>query len=56
MRLRRQSINGRKIGREIGTSCVGKILGVLLWMGAASLMALLVIPDLFLRNFNQWWR
>jgi hypothetical protein len=45
MRLRRQSVNGRKIRREIGTSCIGKIVGVLLWMGAALLMALLVIPD-----------
>jgi hypothetical protein len=54
MRLRRQSINGRKIGREIGTSCEGKIMGVLLWMDAALLMALLVILDVFLRNSNQW--
>jgi hypothetical protein len=56
MRLRRQSVNGRKIGREIGTSCVGKVVAVLLWMGAALLMALLVIPDVFLRNSDQWWR
>ncbi len=55
-RLRRQSVNGRKIGREIGTSCVEKVMAVLLWMGAASLMALLVIPDVFLRIFYQWWR
>jgi hypothetical protein len=56
MRLRRLSVNGRKIRREIGTSCVGKVVVVLLWMGAASLMALVVIPDVFLRNFDQWWR
>jgi hypothetical protein len=56
MRLRRQSINERKIGREIGTSCIGKTVRVLLWIGAALLMALLVIPDVFIRNSNQWWR
>jgi hypothetical protein len=56
MRLRRQSVNGRKIGWEIGTRCVGKVVVVLLWMGAALLMALLVIPDVFLRNFDQLWR
>jgi hypothetical protein len=56
MKLRRQSVNRRKIGRKIGTSCVGKIVGVLVWMGAASLMALLVILDVFLRNSDQWWR
>jgi hypothetical protein len=56
MRLRRQSVNGRKIGREIGTSCVGKVMAVIPWRGAASKMALLVIPDVFLRHFNQLWR
>jgi hypothetical protein len=48
MRLRRQSVNGRKIRREIGTSCVGRVMAVILWMGAASKVALLVIPDVFL--------
>jgi hypothetical protein len=56
MRLRRQSVNGKKIGREIGASCVGKVTAVILWRGAALLMALLAIPDVLLRPFDQWWR
>jgi hypothetical protein len=56
MRLMRLSVNGRKIGREISTNCVGKVMAVILWRGAASLMALLVILDVLLRPFDQWWR